>query len=102
MDQKTKVMLSVLKGYTKSTDPTKFGVVADGNYTVNRLTPDEKPGPYGSDLGSKVPLFDNNGKVIYNFYLAYKLRTYLKDEDAVSIEVISKQGYRLILKNQPV
>jgi DNA-binding response OmpR family regulator len=32
--------------------------------------------------------------------LAYKLRTYFKDEDAVSIEVISKQGYRLILKQQ--
>ena len=53
------------KGYSMSSDPKKFGVVADGDYTVNRLKPGEKPGPYGSDLvvgkdrNTRIPEQDN-------------------------------------------
>lgn len=36
-------------GYTMSSDPSKFGVVADGNYMVNRIGAGEKKGPYGSE-----------------------------------------------------
>ena len=36
--------------YTMSSDPSEFGVVADGEYTVNRLSLDERRGPYNSDL----------------------------------------------------
>ncbi|MDP2303917.1 MAG: RHS repeat-associated core domain-containing protein [Ignavibacteria bacterium] len=38
--------VNTYKGYTMSSDPNKFGVVADGNFTVNRTT---TPGPYGSE-----------------------------------------------------
>lgn len=38
------------KGYTMSSDPSKYGVVADGIYPVNRLAEHERRGPYGSDL----------------------------------------------------
>lgn len=38
------------KGFTMSSNSKKFGVVADGRYTVNRLSSDERKGPYGSDL----------------------------------------------------
>jgi len=53
------------KGYTMSSDPTKFGVVANGDYTVNRLKPEEQVGPYGSDLvledrfNTKIPAMNN-------------------------------------------
>jgi hypothetical protein len=36
-------------GYTMSSDPEKFGVLKSGEYTVNRLKPGERKGPYGSD-----------------------------------------------------
>ena len=38
------------KGFTMSSDPASFGVLADGDYLVNRLNANEKRGPYGSDL----------------------------------------------------
>lgn len=38
------------KGYTMSSDPNFFGVVVEGDYTVNRLGANEPPGPYNSDL----------------------------------------------------
>jgi RHS repeat-associated protein len=64
------------KGYSMSSDPTKFGVVADGDYTVNRLSSDEKPGPYGSDLvlesrGAKIPEQDNYNPAFPNRNPAY-------------------------------
>ena len=48
------------KGYTMSSDPDKFGVVADGDYTVNRLGKNDRKGPYNSDLvvesrSAKIP-----------------------------------------------
>ena len=55
--------ISLFKGYTMSSDPERFGVVANGLYTVNRLKKDEKKGPYGSDLTvnnrGKVPALNN-------------------------------------------
>lgn len=36
------------KGYTMSSDPNLFGVVADGTYDVNRIGSKEKRGPYNS------------------------------------------------------
>ena len=52
------------KGFTMTSDPSKFGVVADGDYTVNRLAQDDRKGPYGSDLvlesrDAKIPEQDN-------------------------------------------
>jgi len=51
-------------GFTMSSDATKFGVVADGDYTVNRLNPDDRLGPYDSDFlvesrNSRIPEQDN-------------------------------------------
>lgn len=51
-------------GYSMSSDPTKFGVVADGNYMVNRLAPGDRKGPYNSDWvvesrNAKIPEQDN-------------------------------------------
>ena len=37
------------KGYTMSSDPNLFGVVADGSYDVNRIGINEKRGPYNSE-----------------------------------------------------
>ena len=37
------------KGYTMSSDPNLFGVVADGEYTVYRLGVNERKGPYNSE-----------------------------------------------------
>jgi RHS repeat-associated protein len=37
------------KGYTMSSDPKLFGVVADGYYNVNRIGKNDKKGPYGSE-----------------------------------------------------
>lgn len=64
------------KGYTMSSDQTKFGVVADGDYTVNRLKPGETPGPYGSDLvvesrNAKIPELDNFNPAFPNRNPAY-------------------------------
>ncbi len=41
--------ISNFEGYTMTSDPSKFGVVADGDYTVNRLAQNERKCPYGSD-----------------------------------------------------
>lgn len=41
--------IQTLEGYTMSSDPKKFGVVDDGSYTVKRLKPGERKGPYNSD-----------------------------------------------------
>ncbi len=41
--------ISNFKGYTMSSDPSKFGVVAEGRYMVNRLGKNEKKGPYHSE-----------------------------------------------------
>ena len=51
-------------GYTMSSDPSKFGIVADGNYMVNRLDPGDRKGPYNSDWvvesrNAKIPEQDN-------------------------------------------
>ncbi len=43
-DGKTKQYI----GYTMSSNPTLFGVVADGTYNVNRIGDREKKGPYDS------------------------------------------------------
>ncbi|MPN28848.1 hypothetical protein SDC9_176293 [bioreactor metagenome] len=52
------------QGFTMSSDPTKFGVVADGTYTVNKLKEGERLGPYGSNLvvenrNARIPEQDN-------------------------------------------
>jgi len=39
----------VFRGYTMSSNPKLFGVVKSGIYTVNRLKPNERKGPYGSE-----------------------------------------------------
>jgi RHS repeat-associated protein len=64
------------KGFTMSSDPLKFGVVADGDYTVNRLNPEDKPGPYGSDFvlesrDAKIPEQDNFNPAFPNRHPAY-------------------------------
>ena len=51
------------QGYTMSSDPNAFGIVANGDYTVNRLGPNDRQGPYGSDLvlesrNAKIPAKD--------------------------------------------
>ena len=51
-------------GYTMSSDPNIFGVVADGIYTVNRLNKNERKGPFGSDLiiesrSAKIPALND-------------------------------------------
>ena len=38
------------QGYTMSSNPSHFGVIEEGDYTVNHLDPNDTPGPYGSDL----------------------------------------------------
>ncbi len=40
--------IQTYQGYTMSSDPTSFGVMADGEYTVNRLGNDQRRGPYNS------------------------------------------------------
>jgi RHS repeat-associated protein len=51
------------KGFTMSSDPTKFGVVSNGDYVVNRIGQNEAKGPYGSEWTlnnrGKVPANDN-------------------------------------------
>ena len=36
------------KGYTMSSDVIAFGIIADGDYSLDHLNPGEKPGPFGS------------------------------------------------------
>ena len=51
------------KGYTMSSDSELFGVVADGTYEVNRITPQERKGPYKSEWTlnkrGRVPALNN-------------------------------------------
>lgn len=51
------------KGYTMSSDPNLFGVVADGTYDVNRIGSKEKRGPYNSvwtlNKRGNVPAMNN-------------------------------------------
>ena len=60
--------IHMFSGYTMSSDPERFGVVDNGMYTVNRLNPEEKRGPYNSDL-----TINNRGKVpaLNNYNPAY-------------------------------
>ena len=46
------------QGFTMSSDPSLFAVVKSGEYTVNRIAEDAKPGPYGSEW-----TLNNRGKV---------------------------------------
>jgi len=41
--------ISHFEGYTMSSDPSKFGVLAEGEFTVNRLGANDRKGPYGSE-----------------------------------------------------
>lgn len=50
--------ITTYKGYTMSSDPSKFGVVADGVYTLDRINSNAKKGPYGSEW-----TLNNRGKV---------------------------------------
>jgi RHS repeat-associated protein len=48
------------EGYSMSSDPSLFGVVADGDYKISRLPADERRGPFNSDLviesrNAKIP-----------------------------------------------
>lgn len=60
------------KGYTMSSDPTKFGVVAEGDYIVNRIENGEKLGPYNSEW-----TLNNRGNVsaLGNYNPAHPERT---------------------------
>ena len=55
--------IQTYKGYTMSSDPEKYGVVADGEYDVQRIGPNEKKGPYQSEWTlnnrGEVPAMDN-------------------------------------------
>ena len=49
------------QGYSMSSDPSLFGVVAEGTYIVNRLNPNDRKGPYQSEW-----TLNNRGKVPAN------------------------------------
>ena len=55
--------IQTYKGYTMSSDPEKYGVVADGEYDVQRIGLNEKKGPYQSEWTlnnrGEVPAMDN-------------------------------------------
>jgi hypothetical protein len=103
------------QGYTMSSDPTKFGVVKSGEYTVNRIGPNDRKGPYNSEWTlnnrGKVPDDDNynpnfpnrnpaylDGVFIHrsnnNGWAGYKWNEQKKDWSAVS------KGCLLILPDQ--
>lgn len=46
------------KVFTMSSDPSKYGIVADGDYNVSRIGNNEKPGPFGSEW-----TLNNRGRV---------------------------------------
>ncbi|MBR4492874.1 MAG: hypothetical protein IKO98_09470 [Bacteroidales bacterium] len=51
-------------GFTMSSNSEKFGVVANGIYSVNRLSENERKGPYESDLvvesrSARIPALNN-------------------------------------------
>lgn len=50
------------KGYTMSSNPEKFGVVADGEYEVNKLIPGKReplPSNWALNKAKRVPAMDN-------------------------------------------